>query len=167
MGAAFMLLEAKSIVTFGLLFGTTWLTTALAIAGILAMVLGAVYVNHHGEIARIGPWAGGLGAALAIVYAVPPETWVLASPVLRYASAATCALSPVLFANVIFARLLKETTDTATSLASNALGAVAGGVAEYLSLLVGYRNLLVVVAGFYVMAFAVRAASGRGVVREA
>jgi hypothetical protein len=27
MGAAFMLLETKSIVTFGLLFGTTWLTS--------------------------------------------------------------------------------------------------------------------------------------------
>ena len=37
MGAAFLLLETKSIVQFALLFGTTWLVNSLVFAGILRL----------------------------------------------------------------------------------------------------------------------------------
>ncbi|MEZ4258328.1 MAG: hypothetical protein R3B36_04630 [Polyangiaceae bacterium] len=154
MGAAFMLLEAKSIVTFGLLFGTTWLTTALVIAGLLAMVLAAVFATQRlGHRVGMTPWAAGLVGALVLVYVVPPETMVLPSPVLRYAVAAACTLSPVLFANVIFARLLGESRETTRSLASNLLGSLVGGLAEYASLAVGYRRLLPLVGLMYGLAF--------------
>jgi SAM-dependent methyltransferase len=154
MGAAFMLLEAKSIVTFGLLFGTTWLTTALVIAGLLAMVLAAVFATQRlGDRWGMSPWAAGLVGALVLVYVVPPETMVLASPVLRYVVAAACTLSPVLFANVIFARLLGESRETARSLASNLLGSLVGGLAEYASLALGYRRLLPIVGVMYGLAF--------------
>ena len=35
MGAAFLLLETKSVVQFALLFGTTWVVNALVFGGIL------------------------------------------------------------------------------------------------------------------------------------
>ena len=35
MGAAFLLLETKSVATFALLFGTTWFVNALVFAGVL------------------------------------------------------------------------------------------------------------------------------------
>ncbi len=35
MGAAFLLLETKSVVQFALLFGTTWFVNALVFGGIL------------------------------------------------------------------------------------------------------------------------------------
>lgn len=160
MGAAFMLLEAKSIVTFGLLFGSTWLTTALVIAGILVMVLVAIGITTrtartatNDARSSIGPWAIALGAALALVYLLPPERLVVGSVALRWVLGTAAALSPVLFANVIFARLLGEAKETARSLASNLLGAVVGGIAEYAALAFGYRALLLVVAGFYGAAF--------------
>ena len=40
MGAAFLLLETKSVVQFALLFGTTWFVNALVFLGVLLSVLG-------------------------------------------------------------------------------------------------------------------------------
>ncbi len=160
MGAGFMLLEAKCIVTFGLLFGTTWLTTALVVSGILAMVLAAIYVNHRFQVGRVWPWGLALALALGLVYAVPPETLVIGNPTLRYVVGAACALSPVMFANVLFARLFRETVDATAALASNTLGGVVGGIAEYAALVTGYRRLLLVVAAFYGLAFLLRARRG-------
>ena len=39
MGAAFLLLETKSVVQFALLFGTTWFVNALVFLGVLLSVL--------------------------------------------------------------------------------------------------------------------------------
>jgi hypothetical protein len=44
MGAAFLLLETKSVVQFALLFGTTWFVNALVFAGVLLSVLCAIEV---------------------------------------------------------------------------------------------------------------------------
>jgi len=67
-----------------------------------------------------------------------------------------------MFANVIFAKLLGATKETPRSLASNLIGAVVGGIAEYASLVMGYRALVPMVAVFYALAFLLllRRASG-------
>ena len=39
LGVAFLLLETRSLVTFSLLFGTTWIVNAMAFFAILASVL--------------------------------------------------------------------------------------------------------------------------------
>ncbi|MBX3193092.1 MAG: methyltransferase domain-containing protein [Labilithrix sp.] len=153
LGAAFMLLEAKSIVTFGLLFGTTWLTTALVIGAILAMVLIAIVVNTRFAVKRVWPWGVALAATLAVVYVIPPERLVVASPTLRYVLGVVTALSPVMIANVIFAKLLGDTKEAPRSLASNLVGSVFGGIAEYVSLATGYRMLLPLVGALYAAAF--------------
>ena len=46
MGAAFLLLETKSVVQFALLFGTTWFVNALVFLGVLLSVLLAVAVER-------------------------------------------------------------------------------------------------------------------------
>ena len=45
LGIAFLLLETRSLVSFSLLFGTTWVVNALAFFAILASVLLAIVVN--------------------------------------------------------------------------------------------------------------------------
>ena len=45
LGTAFLLLETRSLVSFSLLFGSTWLVNALAFFGILMSVLLAILVN--------------------------------------------------------------------------------------------------------------------------
>ena len=55
LGAAFLLLETRSLVSFSLLFGSTWLVNALAFFAILASVLLAILVNARWRIQRPGP----------------------------------------------------------------------------------------------------------------
>jgi hypothetical protein len=74
MGAAFMLLETKSVVQFALLFGTTWFVNALVFAGVLLSVLPAVETSSRVTATR--PWLlyGALFVALAIAWEVPQES---------------------------------------------------------------------------------------------
>ncbi len=59
-------------------------------------------------------------------------------------------------ANLIFAERFRDTIDPTAAFGANLLGAMLGGTLEYLSLLVGFRALLFVVAGLYVVAYVTR-----------
>ena len=47
LGAAFLLMETKSVTGFALLFGTTWVVNALVFGGVLLAVLAAVELTHR------------------------------------------------------------------------------------------------------------------------
>jgi hypothetical protein len=153
MGAAFLLLETKNIVQFALLFGTTWLVNSLVFAGVLLAVYAAVETARFVRIPRPTLLYGALLAALALAWAVPQESLLALSPVPRFAAAVALAFAPVYLANLIFAQRFRATSSSTTAFAANLLGAIAGGMLEYLSLLSGYRFLLVIVASLYGLAF--------------
>jgi hypothetical protein len=154
MGAAFLLLETKSVVSFSLLFGSTWLVNSLVFFAILAMVLLAVVINQRVPIGSVTPLFVGLFAALAVAYLLPPESLLIPNAPLRYTVASLLVFSPILLANLIFSRLFKESVAPDVGFASNLLGAVFGGLLEYLSLSLGYQFLILVVAALYALAFA-------------
>jgi hypothetical protein len=153
LGTAFLLLETKSLVAFSLLFGTTWLVNALAFFAILVSVLLAILVNNRLRPRRPEPLYLALLAALALAYLVPVDALLIDPPELRYALAAAIAFAPVFVANLIFTYSFADTKSADMAFASNLLGAMVGGVLEYLALLSGFRTLLVVVAVLYVAAF--------------
>ncbi|MGZ3588722.1 MAG: spermidine synthase [Candidatus Limnocylindrales bacterium] len=153
LGMAFMLLETRSLVSFSLLFGTTWLVNALAFFAILCSVLLAIAVNSRWRISRPGLLYGGLFVALAVAFLIPPESLILDPPWLRYLLAAALAFAPVFFANLVFTYSFRDTRTADMAFASNLLGAMLGGALEYLALLTGYRLLLVVVAILYGLAW--------------
>jgi hypothetical protein len=153
MGAAFMLLETKNIVQFALLFGTTWFVNALVIMGVLVAVFAAVEVSRHVVVRRPALLYLLLFAALAVAWAVPPAALLTLSPVLRFVVAVTIAFAPIFLANMVFAQRFRGTADATTAFGANLLGAMIGGILEYLSLIVGYRWLLVLVALLYGLAF--------------
>ncbi|HEX3266085.1 MAG TPA: hypothetical protein VHR16_10490, partial [Candidatus Limnocylindrales bacterium] len=84
LGMAFLLLETRSLVSFSLLFGSTWLVNALAFFAILASVLLAILVNARLRIQRAGLLYAGLFVALAIAFLLPPESLLIDPPWLRY-----------------------------------------------------------------------------------
>src|SRR5206468_7873061 len=47
LGVAFLLLNTRSVTSFSLLFGTTWIVNALAFFGILCSVLLAIFINYR------------------------------------------------------------------------------------------------------------------------
>lgn len=153
LGAAFLLLETKSLVTFSLLFGTTWLVNALAFFAILLSVLLAIAINSRFRPRRPAPLYLALFASLAVAFLVPPEALLIEPVELRYALAAAIAFAPVFFANLVFTYSFADTASADMSFASNLLGAMFGGVLEYVALLTGFRSLLLVVVVLYAAAF--------------
>ena len=54
--------------------------------------------------------------------------------------------SPILCAGLLFGSAIKRSTSLARDYGTNLLGAMVGGVGEYLSLVTGFRTLLFVIA---------------------
>jgi SAM-dependent methyltransferase len=153
LGVAFLLLETRSLASFSLLFGTTWIVNSLTFFAILASVLLAIFVNSRFPIRRtVIPYAA-LLIALLVAFLLPPESLLIDPPALRYLIASAVAFAPVFLANIIFTNSFRDTATADMAFASNLLGAVAGGTLEYLALISGYRALLIVVAALYVAAY--------------
>ncbi len=153
LGVAFLLLETKSLVSFSLLFGTTWIVNALAFFAILVSVLAAIGVTSWLKPRRAWPFYAGLLLSLGLAFALPPEQLLVDPPALRYALAALVAFAPVFFANLVFTYSFRDVAAADMAFASNLVGAMVGGVLEYLALLTGYRWLIVVVAVVYGAAY--------------
>ena len=153
LGVAFLLLETRSLVSFSLLFGTTWLVNALAFFAILASVLAAIFINARFPIRRPNLLYGALFVALAVAFLLPPESLLIDPPWLRYVIAAVLAFAPVFCANLIFSHSFRDTRTADMAFASNLLGAMVGGALEYLALITGYQALLLVVALLYGLAW--------------
>ncbi len=156
LGIAFLLLETKSLVSFSLLFGTTWLVNALAFFAILASVLAAILVNARVRPRSPVPLYAALFVAIAVAWLVPADALLIDPPELRYALAAGIAFAPVFFANLVFTHSFRDTASADMAFASNLLGAMVGGALEYVALVTGFRALLLVVAALYVVAFVAR-----------
>ena len=153
LGSAFMLLETKSLVSFSLLFGTTWLVNAMAFFAILGTVLIAILVNSRLKVQHSRPLYVLLFAALAVAFILPPEQLLVDPPWLRYLLAGIVAFAPVFLANLIFTFSFRDTDIADMAFASNLLGAMVGGLIEYAALVTGYRALLIAVACLYGLAW--------------
>lgn len=152
LGAGFLLIETRSVASFSLLFGTTWIVNAAVFAGILLAVLAAT------ESARrwpaLPPWVlyAGLGITLLVAWAVPLQ-WLLGLPIApRLMLATLLSFTPIFFSSQIFSARLALSSDPATAMAVNLFGAMLGGCLEYSALILGYRHLLLVAAVLYAAA---------------
>jgi hypothetical protein len=152
MGAAFLLLETKTIVQFSLLFGSTWFVNALVFAGILVSVLGAIEVAKWRRLPGPPVLYSLLFATLFVAWMVPPSWLLTLDGPVRFAAGATLAFAPVFAANLIFAQRFKDTASSTTAFGVNLLGAMLGGVLEYAAMWVGYRWITVLVVLLYVAA---------------
>jgi hypothetical protein len=156
LGAGFMLLETKSIVQFALLWGSTWSSASLAIASVLVMALASALVASRVEIRRRGVIAAALLALIAVNYLVPVGRVTFDSRIAESLFYGLLVFSPVFCAGLLFSASFKDSSSTADDFGANLLGAMVGGVGEYLSLLAGYRALLILVAICYVVAIVTR-----------
>jgi hypothetical protein len=150
LGVAFMLLEVKSLTTFSLLFGSTWLVNSLVFFAILTSVFLAILVNRRFKIKHIG-----------LFYVLLFD--ILGNLAARYLLASVLAFAPVFLANIVFTNSFRDSEASDIAFASNLLGIMVGGGLEYFSMLFGYRMLLVLVIGFYTLAFLLRHRKKEGV----
>ncbi len=153
LGAAFLLLETRSLVTFGLLFGNTWIVNSLVFFAILLSVLAAIGVSGRVRLGSSLPLYLTLFGSLVLAWVLPPDSLLIDPPILRYTLASAIAFVPVFLANLCFTYSFRDTKTADMAFASNLLGAIVGGTLEYLALLTGYQALLLIVGLLYFCAY--------------
>ncbi len=153
MGVAFLLLETKNVVQFALLFGTTWLVNALVFGGVMLAVLLAVIVSKRIRVKNLVLLYGLLALSIIVSWLVPRASLLGLPFIPRLVLAVLLAFLPIFIANLVFAQRFRETSDALTAFSANLLGAMVGGLLEYTSMVLGYRNLLLVALVAYGLAF--------------
>jgi SAM-dependent methyltransferase len=149
LGAGFMLLEVQNVSKLALLFGTTWTVNTVVISAVLVMIMLANCFAMRVRIASLAPYYVALLVSLSINFALPPGAFAgLPSGPKELAIGLIMGL-PLFFAGVVFSTSFSAAEARSSALASNLLGALAGGMLESLSFLVGIKALLVVAALLY------------------
>ncbi len=153
MGAAFMLLEARSIIQFFLLFGATWLVNSLVFFAILLAVLLANWVVGRYRIARLDILYVLLFGTLALNFTLRLDRLLFTNLILRYAASSALLFSPIFLANLIYSSVFRTTRQANIAFGANLLGTMVGGSFEYLALLLGYQNLVLLAGLCYALVF--------------
>lgn len=164
MGAGFLLIETKSVTEMSLLFGSTWTVNLLVFSSILVMILIANLIVLRRPPRSLRPLFAALFAAIALAFTVPVRGMLHMTVVGQWLVGGLLVALPIFFAAMIFATLFRTRADSTRALGCNLLGAIAGGVLEYSSMVLGVKALYLLVAAAYVGAylFATREGTGAG-----
>lgn len=158
LGAAFLLLETRGLSALALLVGATWAVTSAVFAAVLVMALLATLIATRiggANAPRKTIQASYVFLAVALAMQAAIGLSVLADFPLgaRIVIGAILVALPILASGVVFGVSLARAGEADRALASNLLGAVAGGLAEYGSMIIGLHLLIALAALFYVGAF--------------
>ena len=151
LGAGFMLIETKSVVHMALLFGSTWMVNTVVVAAILVMILASNLFVLLVRPMRLWPYYALLVAALAADLAIPMGTYLSLPDSTRVLASCTAVFVPIFFAGIIFATTFRDSREPDWDFGSNLAGAILGGLAETLSLVLGFNRLLMLALLFYVL----------------
>jgi len=170
-GAAFTLIETRLVTEMNLVWGATWLTSAVVFGSILATIIAATLLMQLRPL-RWGAAAGGLMTAMLITWLIPAHTMVGLAPSLRLLASALFAGLPVFFASCCFALLFREREQPDVAFGWNMLGAVVGGLLEFTSMALGIKAMALLAGVAYLLALLVReralrpASAAPGVARQ-
>ena len=152
MGAGFLLLETQVISRLALYFGTTWQVNGIVIAALLSALLLANLVVENTQKSLPKLWvSAALLAGLLLAYCIPFAR-VPGPPAAVGTLAAIIFSVPVFFAGPLFSLEFRRVESPSAALGANILGAVAGGLLENLSLIIGMHALLLITMALYCLA---------------
>lgn len=158
LGAAFLLLETRGLSALALLVGSTWAVTSAVFAAVLVMALVATFIATRLGGEKAPPkmvqaayilLAGAIGLQAAIGMNVLSDFPLGARVVLG----AILVCLPIVGSGVVFGISLARSGEADRALASNLIGALAGGLTEYLSMILGLHALIYLAAAFYALAY--------------
>ncbi len=153
LGAAFMLLETKSITELSLIFGSTWLVNSIVVAAILVMVLLANLLVAKSGISSVKIPYLLLFISIMLNYAIPAKHLSGLGTSMKVLLAGSYVTLPLFFAGIIFIISFKKAPARDIAFGANILGAVLGGITEYLSLAIGFRVLYLVAIFYYLISY--------------
>jgi spermidine synthase len=167
LGAGFMLIETKAVVHMALLFGSTWMVNSVVFFAVLVMILVSNLFVLRFKPGNLRPYYGGLLASLALNIFVPLDFFLGMNRIAQVASSCLLVFAPVFFAGIVFAVSFRESPAPDRDFGANTAGAMAGGLAENASMLLGFRYLLMIAVGFYLLSAILHRSPSRPHAREA
>ena len=151
LGAGFMLIETKAVVTMALLFGSTWVVNSVVFFAVLVMILLANLWTLRTNVKILWPYYIGLFVTLALNTIIPLDFFLGMNRAMQVLGSCTLVFAPVLFAGVIFAASFRRTDEPDRAFGFNIAGAMLGGLAENSSMLLGFQYVVLVAILFYVL----------------
>jgi SAM-dependent methyltransferase len=151
-GVAFLLLETRFVTAINLVWGATWITSAAVFGSILATILLTTILMELRPI----PWkvaSTGLVLSVLLTFFVPVHALLAESSILRLALSVSYVGTPIFFAAACFAERFRVRESVDVAFGWNLLGAVAGGLIEFFSMLVGIHAMALVALLAYAVAF--------------
>lgn len=142
-GFAFLLVETKFVTAMNLLWGATWITSAVVFGAILGVILLGTLATDRWPLPFMISGAL-LVAALVATWAVPPRLLLSTSPPIRLLLSVLYVGTPVLFASICFAERFEQRAAADLAFGWNLIGAVLGGLTEFFSMAAGFRALTLV-----------------------
>lgn len=116
-------------------------------------MLVAVLVSQRVRIKRPMLLYVFLAISILVSWAIPQNVLLELAFAPRLLVALILAFTPIFLANMVFSQRFRDSVDSTTAFAANLIGAMVGGVLEYTSLILGYRNLMIVALVLYGLAF--------------
>ena len=151
LGAGFMLIETKAVVTMALLFGGTWIVNSVVFTAILVMILLANLWTFRSEPTNLWPYYAGLVITLILNVIVPLDAFLGMSRSIQVVGSCLLVFTPIFFAGVIFAGSFRRSANADSAFGMNVAGAMLGGLAEYSSMAVGFKYVVLVALLFYAL----------------
>jgi len=149
LGAGFMLIETRAVVQMALLFGGTWMVNSIVFCAVLVMILAANLYVSAARPRSLTPFYAGLGVSLTASALIPLDAFLGFARPLQILGSCTLAFAPVFFAGVVFAMSFSRAADAGRAFGMNVAGAMAGGLSEYSSMLLGFQYVILVALAFY------------------
>lgn len=152
MGAAFLLIETRSVTSLSLLFGSTWVVNFSVFLSVLVTVLIANLCVLHFKYKNPIPWFGLLFLSVIFLWWFNIGSLNHYPLLLRGLMGGLINALPIGFAGVIVSIFLLYSKNPGASLGSNLLGSVFGGCLEYISMSFGLRAIVLAALFFYFLA---------------
>jgi spermidine synthase len=151
LGAGFMLIETKAVVTMALLFGGTWIVNSVVFTAILVMILLANLWTFRSNPTTLWPYYTGLVITLILNVIVPLDAFLGMSRTIQVVGSCLLVFTPIFFAGVIFAASFRRSANADSAFGMNVAGAMMGGLAEYSSMAVGFKYVVLIALFFYAL----------------
>ena len=150
LGAGFMLIETKAVVTMALLFGGTWIVNSVVFTAILVMILLANLYTFRWKPANLWPYYTALVITLALNVIVSLDAFLGMSRGVQVLGSCLLVFTPIFFAGIIFAGSFRRSANADTAFGMNVAGAMLGGLAEYSSMALGFKYVVLIALLFYI-----------------
>jgi hypothetical protein len=150
-------LELQAISRLALLFGTTWITSAVVISSILVMILASnlIVITLQEKLSKmLTPLYVILLISLVTSYFLQVDqvlSWN--SEALGKSLVTLVTLFPMFIAGLIFPVSFAKHKDSATAFAFNLCGSTIGALLEYQANFTGINSLILVSAGLYLLSY--------------